>query len=91
MFGLGSSEVATLFLTVLVIILAVLGLLMPVFVYQIRNKTQDMSKKMDTIIRLLARQAGVAVKSKIKLCPFCNAKNRTADQVCVRCGKVMGL
>lgn len=87
MFGLGGSEVVTLFLTVIVLIFALLALLMPVFVYQIRNQTKDMDKKMDTIIKLLARQSGVKVKARVKVCPSCGAKNRAQDFKCIGCGK----
>jgi len=54
MFGLGGREVGILVLTVLVLVFAVLALLMPVFVYQIRNHTRSMDKKMDVIVRLLS-------------------------------------
>jgi len=64
MFGIGGPEIVTLVLTVVVLILAVLAVLMPVFVYQVRNRCQSMDKKMDTIIRLLAKQAGVNAKPK---------------------------
>jgi len=56
MFGIGGPEILTLFLAVAVLVLAVLALLMPIYVYQIRNRVHDMNKKMDTIIRLLAKQ-----------------------------------
>ena len=43
---------------ILGLFLALLALLMPWFVYQIRNQTKDMSRKMDTIIELLGDLKG---------------------------------
>jgi len=72
---------------ILALFLAILALLMPLFVYQIRNQTKGMDKKMDTIIKLLARQSGVKVKSRLKVCPSCGTKNRMQDFKCISCGK----
>jgi len=79
-----------LFYGILALIIIVLGLLMPVFVYQIRNRTLAMDKKMATIIELLGGPKG---KSSMlsKKCPFCGAENMLTDQVCRKCGKAMGL
>jgi len=79
----------SIIVVILALFLAILALLMPWFVYQIRNQTQDMGQKMDVMIKLLARQSGVTVKPKVKVCPSCGAKNRTQDHVCVRCGKAL--
>ena len=49
MFGIGTQEVVA----VLIFILAVLLILMPVFVYQIRNAAMKTNKRLDTIIGLL--------------------------------------
>jgi len=72
---------------ILALFLAILALLMPWFVYQIRNQTRDMGRKMDTIVKLLARQSGVKVKTRVKVCPACGAKNRMEDFKCIQCGK----
>jgi len=66
---------------ILALFLAILALLMPWFVYQIRNQTKDMDRKMDTIIGLLGGQ------KQIKVCPSCGAKNRAQDFKCLQCGK----
>lgn len=79
----------SIIVVILALFLAILALLMPWFVYQIRNQTRDMGEKMDTIIRLLARQSGIKVKSKVKVCPACGAKNRMQDFNCIRCGKAL--
>jgi len=82
----------SVFLFVLAVIIAVLALLLPVFVYQIRNRTLDMDKKLGVIIELLGGQKGEGASvSKIKTCPFCGAKNRPADHICIQCGKAMGI
>ena len=77
----------SILILILGLFLAILALLMPWFVYQIRNQTKTMDKKMDTIIKLLARQSGVTVKSRVKVCPSCGAKNRAQDFTCIGCGK----
>ena len=56
MFGLGGSGIITVVITLMLIILAVLALLMPFFVYQIRNRTNAMDKKLATVIELLGSQ-----------------------------------
>lgn len=82
-------------LSVLVLILglflAILAVLMPWFVYQIRNQTKDMDRKMDTIIELLGGQKQTISDKLVKVCPFCKTKNRAFDHVCMNCGKAMGI
>ena len=87
MFGLGGREMAMMAVSLLIVVSAILAILMPIFVYQIRNRTLDMDKKMSTIIELLGGQDD----KKIKICPLCGAKNRKQDHICIKCGKVMGL
>lgn len=48
MFGIDGSEI----LIIALLILGLLAMLMPIFVYQIRNKVLDMDKKMGVIIDL---------------------------------------
>jgi len=77
---------ATVILGILGIILAIMALLMPVYVYQIRNRCLNMDKKMATIIELLGNQGG-----KIKTCPSCGTKHRIEDITCSKCGTAIGL
>lgn len=51
---------ATVIVTILAVILGLLALFMPIFVYQIRNRCLNMDKKMATIIELLSGQKGQA-------------------------------
>jgi len=89
---------AVVIVWILGIILAIMALLMPVYVYQIRNRCLNMDKKMATIIELLGGRKGQASitnrQSSInnpKTCPFCKTENQPADQVCKGCGMAMGL
>ena len=81
----------SVFVLILGVVLAIMALLMPLYVYQIRNRTLDINKKMDTIIELLGGPEQTVAGNRIKACPFCNAKNREIDLVCVNCGKAMGI
>jgi len=83
----GGPGVVSLFITIIILVFAILAILMPLFVYQIRNQCKDMGQKMDMIIKLLARQSGVKITPKVKECPSCGAKNRMQDFKCIRCGK----
>jgi len=76
-----SYGAAMVIVWILGIILALMALLMPVYVYQIRNKTLAMDKKLGTIIELLDNTA----------CPFCGAPNKSKNTKCIKCGKAMGL
>lgn len=76
----------SIFLFVLLVVIAVLAFLLPIYVYQIRNKTLAMDKKLGEIIELLSRQGG-----KIKTCPFCGTRHQLADITCTNCGKAIGL
>jgi len=85
-----AGGVFTLFYGILALIIIVLGLFMPIFVYQIRNRCLNMDKKMGTIIDLLGGP-GAKKSTLAKICPFCGADNLLTDQVCRKCGKAMGL
>lgn len=80
----------SIIILILGLFLAILALLMPWFVYQIRNQTKSMDQKMDTIIGLLGGQKTTSNKL-VKICPFCGTKNRAFDHVCMNCGKAMGI
>ena len=96
-----SYGAAMVIVWILGIILAIMALLMPVYVYQIRNRCLNMDKKMATIIELLGNDARPPRLSdqahdggqggKIKTCPFCGTKHRLADITCTNCGKAIGL
>lgn len=77
---------ATVIVVILGLILGLLALLMPVYVYQIRNRCLNMDKKLGTIVELLSGQGG-----KIKTCPFCGTRHQLADITCTKCGKAIGL
>ena len=71
-------------LTVFGIVSAIMLILMPLFVYNIRNRVIDMNRKMSTIIELLGGEA--SPYPKIKHCPSCQARNRISDYTCIDCG-----
>jgi len=87
-FGFGS---------ILILIVMVFTVLLPFFVFKIRNEVVKMNKKMDQIINLLGNdeknKVGYKVEPSsygtdkmIKICQNCGRKNRNEDLSCVECG-----
>jgi hypothetical protein len=79
---------------IFLLIVAILALLMPFFVFRIRNEMISMNKKMSVLIELLSgSKSDVAAKyitssdKQIKVCPFCGAGNRLDDYSCMGCSK----
>jgi len=91
MFGLGGSEILTTVFVILALILGILALLMPVYVYQIRNRCLNMDKKLGVIIELLSGQKGQASINNLKICPACGTRHRLEDIKCTKCGTAIGL
>jgi hypothetical protein len=75
----------------IIVVLAVLAALMPVFVLKIRNETISINKKLSKIIMLLEGSEDTTLSKLTKVCPFCQTKNKALDLVCTNCGKAMGL
>lgn len=89
---------ASVIVAILALVLGILALLMPVYVYQIRNRCLNMDKKMATIIELLSGQKGRASINNrqssinnLKICPACGTKHRLEDIKCTKCGTAIGL
>jgi len=82
---------ATVILGILGIILAIMALLMPVYVYQIRNRCLNMDKKLGAIVELLSGQKGQASINNLKICPACGTRHRLEDIKCTKCGTAIGL
>jgi len=84
-------------LGILIIVCAIMTLLLPFFVFRIRNEMISMNKKMTTLINLLQNNGFTDDTSKIetskysgqmiKICPDCGRKNRVEDITCTNCGK----
>ena len=71
---------------IFLLLLAILALFMPVFVYRIRNEIISMNQKMSVLIKLIsASKTG----KPIKICPHCGTQNRANDQNCMSCGKAI--
>ena len=80
--------------SIFALIVAILALLMPFFVFRIRNEMISMNKKMSVLIELLSGSKGdVADKQitspgkQIKTCPSCGIGNRLENYSCMGCGK----
>jgi hypothetical protein len=58
--------------------LALLAILMPLFVYEIRNDIRAMRKLMEEKGTDLSKPSRA-----VKICPKCGAKNRLEDTLCV--------
>ena len=71
---------------IFLLLLAILAIFMPVFVYRIRNEMISMNQKMSLLIKLIsASKTG----KPIKICPDCGTNNRTDDYNCMSCGKAI--
>ena len=81
----------------LILIVGIFTLLVPFFVFKIRNEVVKMNRKMDKIIDLLGNQkitdvpykvepSSYGTDNKIKICQKCGQKNRYEEVSCVKCG-----
>jgi len=87
-FGALSGIVVVLF----ILIAGILAILMPFFVLRIRNEMIKLNENMAKVIELLGgstseNRTGNPETRKIKICPYCQAKNRVEDYLCINCSK----
>lgn len=84
-------------LSLLIIVGAILGILLPFMVYRIAENTNKINRQLSTIIKLLGKQEGdieretetIDTGKKVRICPNCGAKNRIEDWECINCGKTL--
>ena len=72
---------------------AILAILLPFFVYRIRNEIISINEKLSTLIRLIANKQedwNIEITDKgkrVKICQHCGAKNRPKDWTCLSCSQ----
>lgn len=72
--------ITLLFFTVILLVVGVMALLMPFFIYRIRNEVISINRKIGLLVN-------DAVENKMeRKCSKCGARNRAADFNCASCG-----
>ena len=87
--GAVGSGILMLLGVVFLIVLAVLGILMPFFVFRIRNEMIQLNGQVSVALKLLKREQGtiyLTEKDTYKTCSFCKAKNALEATKCKDCG-----
>jgi len=78
-------------LIIFFIILGILALFIPIFVYQIRNRLISIDKKMTKLISAASTMPTTEDidqgRGYIKGCPYCYAENNIKASICENCGK----
>lgn len=78
------------------IVLAIMGILTPFFIYRIRNEVVEINKQMATVISMMPASAEhreysggsqSGIRSDVKRCMHCGTNNRIQDSICMACNK----